>query len=282
MILVTGANGNVGGEIVSQLVAAGHAVRVLLRSQAKAAAISTTVEIVIGDFADRDSLVRAVDGTEAVYMTSFEHPELLGLQRNLITVARAAGVRVVVRLSGMRANARDPETMVCDHGLCDQQLVDSGLGYVLLQPNWFFQNFLGCFAASVMRLPVGSGRTSFIDVRDIAAVAVAALTDPAHLGEAFVLTGPEALSHADVARILSEVTGRRFVFEDVTDQAWRAQALLSGMEQRETDGLIGLFRLIRDGSMAEITDDVERVTARPPIGLTAFARDYPEALSRQL
>ena len=183
MILVTGANGNVGGEIVSQLVAAGHAVRALVRSQAKATAFPTTVEIVIGDFADMGSLVRAVDGTEAVYMTSFEHSELLGLQRNLITVARDAGVRVVVRLSGMRANARAPETMVREHGLCDQQLADSGLGYVLLQPNWFYQNFLGCFAAGVMSLPVGGGRTSFIDVRDIAAVAVAALTDSAHLGE---------------------------------------------------------------------------------------------------
>ena len=73
-----------------------------------------------------------------------------------------------------------------------------------------------------MSLPVGGGRTSFIDVRDIAAVAVAALTDPWHIGEAFVLTGPEALSHTEVARNLSEVTGRRCVFEDVTDETCRA------------------------------------------------------------
>ena len=86
MILVTGANGNVGGEIVSQLVAAGHTVRALLRSKAKAAAFPSTVEITIGDFSDVASLVRAVDGAEAVYMASFEHSELLGLQRNLISL----------------------------------------------------------------------------------------------------------------------------------------------------------------------------------------------------
>jgi uncharacterized protein YbjT (DUF2867 family) len=282
MILVTGANGNVGGEIVRQLVASGQSVRALLRSQAKAAAFPTTVEIAIGDFSDKASLVRAVGGTEAVYMTSFEHPDLLELQMNLITAARDAGVRVVVRLSGMRADAHATATLSRDHGLCDQQLADSGLGFVLLQPNWFYQNFLEFFPAGVMSLPVGGGLASFIDVRDIAAVAVAALTDPKHLGETFVLTGPEALSHAEVARILSKVAGDRFVFEDVTDEMWRAEAVDSGMGQREADGLIGLFRSIRDGRMAEITDAVEQVTGSPPIELSAFARDNAEALCRQL
>ena len=282
MILVTGANGNVGGEIVSQLVGAGHRVRALLRSQSKVAAFPNTVEIAIGDFSDMASLLRAVDGTEAVYMTSFEHPDLLGLQMNLISAARDAGVRVMVRLSGMGADAHASATISRDHGLCDQQLVDSELGSVLLQPNWFYQNFLGLFPAGVMNLPVGEGVTSFIDVRDIAAVAVAALTDHRHRSETFVLTGPEALSHAEVARILAEATGKHFVFEDVTEETWKAQTVGSGMGQREADGLIGLFRLIRDGSMAEITQDVERIGGRPPIGLSAFARDYAEALSRQL
>ncbi len=282
MILVTGANGNVGCEIVSQLVGAGHRVRALLRSQSKVAAFPDAVEIAIGDFSDMASLLRAVGGAEAVYMTSFEHPELLGLQMNLISAARDAGVRVVVRLSGMRADAHASATISRDHGLCDKQLVDSKLGYVLLQPNWFYQNFLGFFPAGVMNLPVGEGLTSFIDVRDIAAVAVAALTDHKHRDETFVLTGPEALSHADVARILADATGKRFVFEDVTEETWKAQVIDSGMGQREVEGLIGLFRLIRDASMAEITHDVERVIGRPPIRLSAFARDYAEALSRQL
>jgi uncharacterized protein YbjT (DUF2867 family) len=282
MILVTGANGNVGGEIVRQLVASGQSVRALLRSQAKATAFPATVEIAVGDFTDMASLVRAVGGTEAVYMTSFEHPELLALQMNLITAARDAGVRVVVRLSGMRADAHDSAILSRDHGFCDQQLAGSGLGFVLLQPNWFYQNFLGFFPGGVMSLPVGGGLTSFIDVRDMAAVAVAALTDPRHLGETFVLTGPEALSHAEVARSLSKVTGEPFVFEDVTDETWKAEAVESGMGQREADGRIGLFRSIRDGRMAEITDAVERVTGRPPIELSAFARDYGEALCRQL
>jgi uncharacterized protein YbjT (DUF2867 family) len=282
MILVTGANGNVGGEIVRQLVASGQSVRALLRSRAKAAAFPTTVEIAIGDFSDMASLVHAVGGMEAVYMTSFEHPELLALQMNLITAARDAGVRVVVRLSGMRADAHATTTLSRDHGLGDRQLTDSGLGFVLLQPNWFYQNFLGFFPAGVMSLPVGGGLTSFIDVRDIAAVAVAALTDPRHLSETFALTGPEALSHAEVARSLSKFTGEPFVFEDVTDEAWRAEAVDSGMGQREVDGLIGLFRSIRVGRMAEITNAVEQVTGRPPIELSAFAREYAEALCRQL
>ena len=273
MILVTGANGNVGGEIVGQLVSAGHAVRVLLRTRANAADLPAHVEIAIGDFADSGSLERAVDGVEAVYMASFEHPELLGLQSNLITVARDAGVRVMVRLSGMGANPHAPETVMRNHGLCDRQLAESGLGYVLLQPNWFYQNFLYYIPQGVMSLPAGDGRTSFIDVGDIAAVAVAALTEQKHLGDAFVLTGPEALKHAEAAHILSEGIGKPLVFEDVSDETWRAKAARSGMEMSEIDGMSGLFRLIRDGGMAEITDDVERIIGRPPIRLAAFARD---------
>ncbi len=274
MILVTGANGNVGGEIVRQLISAGHGIRAMLRTRANVADLPAHVEIAIGDFADRGSLKRAVDGVEALYMTSFEHPELLGLQSNLITVARDAGVRVMVRLSGMGADPHAPQTVMRNHGLCDRQLADSGLGYVLLRPNWFYQNFLYYMPQGVMSLPAGDGRTSFIDVRDIAAVAVAALTDRKHLGNGFVLTGPEALSHGEAARILSEGIGKPFVFEDVTDETWRAKAARSGMELSEVDGMSGLFRLIRDGGMAEITDDVERVIGRPPIGLAAFALDY--------
>ena len=282
MILVTGANGTVGGEIARQLVAAGHVVRALVRSQAKAAALPAAVEIALGDFADTDSLARAVDGVDAIYMTSFESREMLALQGNLIAAARTAAVRVVVRLSGMGAHAAARETLMRDHGLCDRQLGQSGLGYVLLQPNWFYQNFPHSFPGGVMRLPVGSGRTSLVDVRDIAGVAVAALTDPRHLGKAFVPTGPEALSHAEVARTLSEVTGRRFVFEDVTDEAWRAEAVESGWDPTDADTLIELFRRIRGGRMAEVTDDVQRVTGRPPIAFAAYARAAAEALCEQL
>lgn len=282
MILVTGANGNVGREIVAQLVAAGHSVRALLRSQAKTDALPNNIETVVGDFSDGASLARAVNGAEAIYMTSFDRPELLGLQKNLISAARDAGVRVLVRLSGMRADAHASGAISQNHGLCDQQVINSGLGYVILQPNWFYQNFLDFFPAGEMKLPVGDGLTSFIDVRDIAAVAIAALTDTRHVGETYVLTGPEALSHAEIAHILSEETGGCFAFEDVTEEAWNAQAIEGGMEERVASGLIGLFRLIREGRMAEITNDVERVTGRPPIRFSAFARDYAEALCRQL
>jgi uncharacterized protein YbjT (DUF2867 family) len=282
MILVTGANGNVGREVVDQLAAGGHDVRALLRSRARADILPTSAEIAIGDFADTNSLARAVDGVDAVYMTSFEHPELLRLQGNLISAARDAGVRVVARLSGMRADRESPAAISRNHALGDRQLAESGLGYVILRPNWFHQNFLGYFPGGVMRLPVGAGRTSFIDVRDIAAVAVAALTDPRHLGETFELSGPEALSHAEVAQTLSQATGRRLIFEDIAEEVWLAEAVHRGMEPSAADALIGLFRRTREGAMAEVTDAVERVTGRLAIDLVAFANDHAEALCRQL
>lgn len=279
MILVTGANGNVGGEVMRRLAADGHAVRVLVRSRDRACDIPDTVDIVAGDFADDETLRRAVAGAEAVYMTSFEHPDLLRLQMNLIAAAQEGGSRVVVRLSGMRADVGASAEISRIHGLGDRQLADSGLGYVLLQPNWFHQNFFWLFRNGVMRLPVGKGRTSFVDVRDIAAVAVAALTDPSHLGKTYVLTGPAALTHEEVAQVISQATGKSFAFEDVDDETWRAQALEGGKDQRSVDGLLGLFRMIRGGSMAEVSGDVERVIGHPPIALRQFAREYAEELA---
>ena len=279
MILVTGANGNVGGEVMRRLIAKGHAVRALVRSRDKTRDFPDTVEIVVGDFADDATLRRAVAGAEAVYMTSFEHPDLLRLQMNLIAAAREGGSRVLVRISGMRAAPGASAEISRVHGLGDRQLADSGLGYVLLQPNWFHQNFFWLFRNGLMRLPVGEGRTSFVDVRDIAAVAVAALTDPSHRGKTYVLTGPEALTHEEIAQVISQATGKSFAFEDVGDETWRAQALKGGMNQRSVDGLLGLFRMIRDGSMAEVSRDVERVVGRPPIAFRQFARDYAEELS---
>lgn len=281
MIVVTGANGTVGGEIVRQLADGGHPVRAVVRAPERAAGLPEGVERALADFAHLDRLREACTGAEAVFMASFEHPEMARLQGNLITAAAEAEVRVVVRLSGLGASPDSRSPYMLKHGLADGLLMRARLGYAILKPNWFDQNFLTDCPGGVIRVPAGDSRTSFVDVRDIAAVAVKVLTEPGWENAAYELTGPAALTHAEAARILSEASGRRYVFDDVSDADWRTAAIAGGAEPAYADGLIGLYRLMREGATEAVTGDVERVTGRPPIAFERFARDHAEALAAQ-
>ena len=277
MILVTGATGNVGGAVLRRLAAEGRAVRTLIRSPDQAQRLPAGVETVIGGFEDRQALARAFEGVDVTFMTAFSHPDFLALQDNIIAAARNVGVRVIARISGMGADENAAPGYSRDHGVADRRLACSGLGYLLLRPNWFHQNFHSMAAGGAIRLPVGDGRVSFVDVRDIAAVAIAALDDQGLWNQAFTLTGPETLSHAEVADIISDATGRRVVFEDLSEDAWAAE---SGMDAGAAADLNGLFRDIRAGRMAPVADDVERVTGRPAIAFADYARDHAEELAR--
>jgi uncharacterized protein YbjT (DUF2867 family) len=283
MILVTGANGTTGSEITRQLAAAGRAVRVFLRSRENAAKLPKSgVEIAVGSFADVPSLDAAMKGVESVFLISFDHPDQLALQANVIAAARRAGVRMIARLSASSADADSPDPLISNHGKGDRQLAQSGLGYVLLRPQWFNQNFLSYCPGGVIRLPAGEARLPFVDMRDIGAVAIKALNEPGHDGQAYVLTGPEALSHAEVADILSAATGRYFVYEDISPEDYRRELIAKGATDYYAELIINLFARMRRRGTAEIHDDIRKVLGRPAITFRQFARDFADELARQV
>jgi len=283
MILVTGANGTTGSEVTRQLVASGRPVRAFLRSRAKAATLPKSgVEIALGSFEDVASLDAAMKGVKAVYLISFDGPDQLALQANVIEAARRASVRMIARLSASSADPESPDVLIANHGKGDRQLARSGLGHVLIRPQWFDQNFLTYCPGGFIRLPAGEARLPFIDVRDIAAVAIKALTEPGHDGKAYVLTGPEALSHAEVAAILSQATGKRFVYEDIAPEAYRRQLIEQGASALYADLILNLFERMRRRGSAEIHDDVRKVLGRPAIGFRRFAEDYAGELAKQV
>lgn len=283
MILVTGANGTTGSEVTRQLVASGRPVRAFLRSRAKAAMLPKSgVEIALGSFEDVASLDAAMKGVKAVYLISFDGPDQLALQANVIEAARRASVRMIARLSASSADPESPDVLIANHGKGDRQLARSGLGHVLIRPQWFDQNFLTYCPGGFIRLPAGEARLPFIDVRDIAAVAIKALTEPGHDGKAYVLTGPEALSHAEVAAILSQATGKRFVYEDIAPEAYRRQLIEQDASALYADLILNLFERMRRRGSAEIHDDVRKVLGRPAIGFRRFAEDYAGELAKQV
>lgn len=282
MILVTGVTGKVGGEVARQLATAGRPARAMVRSPLKATQVPQGVEVVVGGLDDDAALARACGGVEAVFMGSFDEPRMLALQARLIAAAKRAGVKRIARLSALSANADSPHHFSRVHGEGDRQVLQSGIGGIAIQPTWFNQNFLTYFPKGRLRMAVGDGRIGFIDVRDIAAVAIAALAGPGYEGQSLELTGPQALSHAQVADMLTRETGKLFTFEDVDPATFEAEQLKAGVEPSYIALLLGLFGRIRAGESARITKEVERVLGRPAIHFALFARDHKDELVKQL
>ena len=154
--------------------------------------------------------------------------------------------------------------------------------HVLIRPQWFNQNFLTYCPGGVIRLPAGEARLPFVDARDIAAVTIKALTEPGHDGKAYVLTGPEALSHGDVAAILSAATGKRFVYEDIAPETYRRQLIEEGASAYYAELILNLFARMRQRGTAEVHDDIRRVLGRPALSFRQFARDYADQLAAQV
>jgi uncharacterized protein YbjT (DUF2867 family) len=273
MIVVSGASGRVGGEIVRQLVGAGLPVRAMVRHASAAGGLPPGAAAVVADFADPISLDRAFAGAERVFLASWQPgPAEIRLQASAIAAARRAGVGHAVLLSGARADPASAYAVSRWHGLKERQLEESGLAFTHLRPTWFMQNLFGFVADGLIRLPAGSGRAAFIDVADVAAVAVRALTGPGHGSAAYELTGPEALSYRGVAGVLSRVLGRDIGFEDVAPWAFRARLLSAGWDEASADAYLGLFERFRTGLDEAVSDAVERVAGRPPRSLADFAQ----------
>ena len=283
MILVTGATGTTGSDIIRQLAQAGaQKVRVMVRDPGKASAITRSgFEIVAGDFDNRDSLDAALEGVTRALMLPPPDPHMVERQSNFIKAAREAGVEHLVKLSAIGADASAPGGFTKWHGQSEEELKASGLRWTMLQPNSFMQNLLGSAptisAQGAFYQPVGDAVASFVDTRDVAAVAARTLTEEGHAGKTYVITGPEALSYHQIADKLSEAIGKRVAYVNVTPEEFRQGVLGAGLPEWLADALGMLNELLADGKMATVTRVVEEVGKKEPITFDRFARDYAQA-----
>jgi uncharacterized protein YbjT (DUF2867 family) len=275
--LVTGATGTFGAAVTEMLQRAGQSVRVLIRDPKRFAGIG--VQVAIGDFADPTSLDAALSGIERVFLASFDRPEMPALQRNLLAAARRQGVRHIARISTMYVDDPRFGSLMADHAAGEHQLEHSGLEFTHLRPSWVLQNFLPTSAAtpvrdSKIRLPAGDGQVSFVDARDVAAVAAAALTKPGHEGRTYELTGPDARTHQELAQALSAATGRTIIFDNLSPEVYVSELTAAGWPPLSIESMDMLFADIRAGGAAVLTSDVTRVTGRTPLSIHDFARDH--------
>ena len=279
MILVTGGTGTSGKPIVEALLARAERVRVLARDPEKAASLlGPDVEIVRGDLQDVQSIEAAMDGVERALLLTASAPNLLELETNFIKAAESADVRHVVKFSVDLAdpNASDMRFMRV-HGQAETALRHSALHWTMLQPTFFMQNILGYAGmakSGALYLPTGAGRAPYVDTRDIAAVAAAALTESGHEGRRYVITGPRSVSVADIAATLSDVMDREVKHVDVPPDAAKQALLATGMTEWYADGVNELNAGLKAGEFDHVTDTVRTVGKKEPTTLEQFLREH--------
>lgn len=281
MILVTGATGNVGSHMARALRYRDAECRFFVRDPSKAAAIlGEGSELIGGDFEDIGSLRRALEGVDSLFIATPTSPDQAKFERNIVDAAAKAGVEKVVKLGAAGAEVGARLSFLDWQGQTEQHLERSGVPAVLIKPNFYMTNLLG--AAEQVRTqgmlfaPAGEARVAMIDPRDVAEVAAVALTTPGNEGEAYEVTGGEAISYTDVAEVLSKVAGRRVNFVDVPDEAARMGMIEAGLPRWLAEGLVSLLGLLREGFGGTVTDTVVKLTGKEPRTFTEFARDHAD------
>lgn len=272
-LLVIGANGTVGSQLVRLLSDQGHDV-VRTTSRAPETAQDVHLNLVTGE-----GLATAFDGVVAAFLLSppgyTNQNELLN---PVIDQAVARGVQKIVLMTAMGANADEAAPL----RKVERHLEQSGLAYNIIRPNWFMQNFhtfwiQGILEQGKILLPVGLAKGSFIDARDIAAVAASLLTRNDLDNQEFDLTGAEALDHDEAAALLSNATGRTIVYEEVSEEAMVAQLLAAGLPQDYANFLLTILGFFKAGYSEAITPAVETITGTKPRTFAAYAQDFKDA-----
>ena len=268
--LVIGANGQIGSALASLLAAQGQTVR---RATSRAASQSGEVEV---NLATGAGLAAALTGADQLFLMTppgfANHHQLLN---PAIDAAKAAGVKKVLLLSAMGANADDNIPL----RQAELHLERSGLAWNVIRPNWFMQNFHtfwlhGIQTQGQIFLPVGNAKGSFIDTRDIAAVAARLLSSDDFVNAAHDLTGAESLDHTQVAAILSKAAGRTIGYTDIPEDAMRQGLLGAGLPADYTEFLLVILGAFKAGYAERITDGVQRMTGKAPIRLEQYAQDF--------
>lgn len=272
-ILVIGASGNVGSELARLLSAAGHTVR---RATSRAPTAPDQVQL---DAATGQGLPAAFAGADAAFLLAPPgHADQYAVLKPLIDAAVAARVGKVVLMSAMGANADEASPL----RKAERHLEATGLAWNIIRPNWFMQNFHtfwvhGIQAQGSIALPVGHAKGSFIDTRDIAAVAARLLSSHELDNRDFDLTGAEALDHDQVAALLSRETGRAIHFQDITPQAMLQGLLGAGLPADYAQFLVAILGFFKAGYSERITDSVQRITGQAPRRFEAYAHDHRTA-----
>jgi uncharacterized protein YbjT (DUF2867 family) len=273
--LITGATGEVGSRVVRRLLERGIRPRVLTRSEQKARSLfGDRVEVCVGDLSAPASARGAMHGADTVFLVNVG-PEIPQRDQAAARICQEVGVGKIVKLSSLDV----------EHGLAigawhekgEAAIRDVGIPFTFVRPTGFMSNLLAWVHSirteGVVRSATADGRRPFIHSEDIAAVCVAALLRNEHSGEALSITGPESLTFGEATEIIGEAIGKRLSYQVISDEEARERySQLSGSRE-ETEAHVALWKAIRDGRLAAITDGVERILGRKPVALRQWVAE---------
>jgi uncharacterized protein YbjT (DUF2867 family) len=276
MILITGASGTVGSEVLKALIARGAPVRAGYRSRPQN--LPAGVESVPLDYDRPETLSPALRGVETLFLLS----NTVAPEVRVVDEAKRAGVKRIVKLSVLGA-AEGLFEFARWHRPVEQHVEASGLAWTHLRPNGFMQNMINykgeaIRAQSALYASVGEAAISHVDARDIGAAAARVLTEGGHDGKAYDLTGALALTYQQVADALSKALGRPIRYVAITPEQYRAAAIAAGTPEPYADALVDLDRAYAQGVGSRVASDLKTLTGRDPISFDAFARDYAPSM----
>jgi uncharacterized protein YbjT (DUF2867 family) len=297
-ILVTGSTGTVGSEVVKQLASISSSsgdnisIRAAVHSQNKTDRLkqfgNKRVEIVDLDYTKPETLAGALNKVDQIFLQTLPVPDITNMTSNLVKEAKKNDVKHIVKLSAMGANSEPRSTILRLHGKEEKIIEESGIPYTFLRPPAFMQNFITQFGYTIRTqnafyVPAGDAKMSFVDSRDIAAIASKILINKnggsqQHVNKAYDVTGRDALSYSQVAQILSSEVAKKISYVDVTEEDARKGMKQMGADDCFIDVMLELFRITRAGYGSQTTAAVEHIIGRKPISFAQFAKDYAEVL----
>jgi uncharacterized protein YbjT (DUF2867 family) len=277
--LISGATGDIGSRVVKCLLERGERPRVFARDARKAQErLGERVDVAVGDLADAGSLYAALTAVDALFLVN-SGPEIAGRDAAAAQAAKAAGVRHLVKLSSMDAQ-QNVGTGVW-HARGEAAIRASGITFTFVQPTGFMENALFWATtikkAGVVRSMTGDGKIPFIHSDDIADVVTQVLTTRDYDGESLPITGPEALSYAEMAAKIGAAIGKQVGFEAISEEQVRQRMTESGDSEEMIVAHLSIYHALREGRLATATNNVERVLGRKPIGFDRWAQEHAEA-----
>jgi uncharacterized protein YbjT (DUF2867 family) len=282
MILITAATGQVGRQAVMELVAAGAAVRALVRDPSRAAGLEGA-ELLQGSFEDDASLSRACAGVDAMLLAGRDSPDAVSQHQRVLAHARRAGVQHIVKLSAIGASPDSPVGLMREHHAIDEQVRNGPWNWTLLKPHLYMQNLLRA-AETVRRngqltAAMGDERFPLVDTRDVGAAAATVLVDPAkHVGRTYVLTGPAAHSYDEIAAALAAVAGRPVTYEAGPPDAYEARLLTAGLPGWRAFDLAHIASAYTPSDHA-VSSDLVTLLGHAPRSLADFLDDHADAFA---
>ena len=280
-ILVIGATGTIGTTVCELLKEEKADFNALVRNAEKAQRlVSRGINTVTGDLSDLNSLRKAMEGVDKLFLLSVTSPDLPKLQVNAARIAKEKGIKHIVKIS-VRGAAVDADFNIGRfHGNAEKEIRELGIPYTFLQPHSFMQNLFfdrqSIIDQNAIYSSMGNGKIPMIDTRDIAAVAIKALMNSGHENRSYLLTGPEAISYHDIVKELSRALNRNIKYNLQTPEEGYKAMMSSGMPEWLVDDMTSLNKIYGANQAAEVSPAAEQILARKPITLEKFIKDYAD------